>query len=114
MGVKEERYHLFIVPTILFFAFVYSLVRILSSNTILTWKHYAGYSLFFISMILLFVDKKYHQHLLLITLVLGTVGVLSFTPTIFGFGLMGLEVDIFAFALLLLSLFLLYLSENKG
>ncbi len=109
----KEHYRLYIIPIILLLTFIYSLVRILSSNVIWTWKHYTGYSLFFISLILLFIDKKYHQYLLLLTLVLGTLGILSFTPTVYGFGLMGMEVDIFAFALLLLSFFLFYQKEGK-
>lgn len=94
---------------------IYCLYTIATTNIILVDKHYLGIGLVIISAVLVFFKPKIGMYLTGVTLLLGTMNFVAFTPVIdtysFGFSLNGAGID-FKFQLYSLLLLLFFIVVN--
>ncbi len=86
---------------------VYSIITILTSDTTLTIKHFGGFILIGLVILIYILKRKYFKKTLGITLVLGTFNIIAFTPTIhtIAFGISPIGITLQLFSLLILLIF---------
>ncbi|WP_143309006.1 hypothetical protein [Chitinophaga vietnamensis] len=98
---------------VLILALAYSIIVTSNSNVVLVAKHYAGMLFVALSIIFLIRKPRIGRHLTFVTLLLGTLDVLEFTPTVtryyigFTFSHINPELQIQEFSLLVMLLFLI-------
>lgn len=93
---------------------VYTIIIILSSDTALTVKHYGGFLLTGIVILIYSLKRDYYKKILGITLILGTFNIIAFTPTIhfisFGISQVGIYIQLFS----LIALIIFSIQHKKG
>jgi hypothetical protein len=104
--MKDFTLKEFLPALILICGLVYTLIIISTTDTALTIKHYGGLLLIVIIILLYIKRSKLFKKALAITLILGTINVLAFTPSIhtlnFGIDQIGISIQLCSlFALLL-------------
>ena len=97
---------------------IYCLYTIATTNIILVDKHYLGIAIVIISVVLAFFKPKKGMYLTGITLLLGTMNFVAFTPVIdtysFGFSLNGTAMDFkIQLYILLLLLFICVINIRE-
>lgn len=63
-------------------ALVYTTITVLTTDTVLTHQHWIAYGLTFVVLLTYFLNKKISNIILGLTIILGLLNVLAFTPTI--------------------------------
>jgi hypothetical protein len=90
MTVKTKVYLDYIPFLILIVSAVILLIKVNSSDILLRWKHYVGILFLIIIAILFYVRHLFGVLFLGLTLIIGLIGLLSYSPVItttsFGFG----------------------------
>ncbi|MEJ1241078.1 hypothetical protein WBG78_23220 [Chryseolinea sp. T2] len=67
-------------------ALIYTAITVLTTDIILTHQHWIAYGLTSLVLVTLFINKKISNIILGLTLILGLLNVLAFTPTILTIG----------------------------
>jgi hypothetical protein len=62
-------------------ALIYTAIAVLTTTTILTHQHWLAYGLTSAILVTFFINKKISNFILGITLILGLLNIVSFTPT---------------------------------
>lgn len=62
-------------------ALIYTAITVLTTTTILTHQHWLAYGLTSAILVMFFINKKISNFILGITLILGLLNIVSFTPT---------------------------------
>ncbi|AUC14272.1 hypothetical protein BTO06_16370 [Tenacibaculum sp. SZ-18] len=104
-NLKEFIPLIIIIATIL-----YSVIKVLTSNVIFTLPHYLGFFLILISLVSLFFSRKVYEYIMGGILILGTLGLIAFTPSILSINILGIKFQ--PYSLILLFIFLLILKDK--
>jgi hypothetical protein len=83
---KKQKLKELIPLGVIVAALIYTAVVVLTSDTVLTSQHWIAYTLTFLVIAVYFLNKKIANILLGLTLILGLLNVLAFTPTIMTVG----------------------------
>lgn len=67
-------------------ALIYTAITVLTTDTILTHQHWIAYGLTLVVLVTLFLNKKISNIILGLTIVLGLLNIVAFTPTIMTIG----------------------------
>lgn len=65
---------------------IYTSIIVLTTDTVLTHQHWIAYSLTFVVLLTYFVKRKISNVILGLTIILGLLNVVAFTPTIVTIG----------------------------
>jgi hypothetical protein len=67
-------------------ALIYTAITVLTTDTILTHQHWIAYGLTLLVLVILFLNKKISNIILGLTIILGLLNIVAFTPTIMTIG----------------------------
>jgi len=95
---------------ILIITVIYSFLKVTTSNVLYTGRHYIGFLLISISIICFFLNRRIYEYLIAITLTIGTINLISFTPTTFSINIMGIQIQPYSLCLLIILILIL---KNK-
>ena len=68
-------------------------------------KKYIGFSLLLISSILFFTNRKFYKYFILLTIIIGVIGFISFSLTVYTFGIGLIEIQLIPFVALIIYLY---------
>jgi len=80
--MKKQKIKELIPLGLIIAALVYTTIVVLTTNTILTYHHWIAYGLTSIVLVTFLINNKLSNIILGLTLVLGLINVVAFTPTI--------------------------------
>jgi len=67
-------------------ALIYTAITVLTTDTILTHQHWIAYGLTLLVLVTLFLNKKISNIILGLTIILGLLNIVAFTPTVMTIG----------------------------
>lgn len=84
--MKGQRIKELIPLALVVIALVYTAIVVLTTDTALTYQHWTAYGLRSIVLVTYFLDQKLSNIILGLTIILGLLNVVAFTPTIMTIG----------------------------
>jgi hypothetical protein len=112
MTNKIKTYLDFVPLIILFISAVFLIWAVSTSAILLTWEHYLGLTFLTIAVVLFFVRHLYGVLFVGLTLIVGLIGLLSYSPEIttfyFGIGIKEKQVTILRFQPIFLLWLIIY------
>lgn len=84
--MKRQKIKELIPLALVVIALVYTTITVLTTDTVLTHQHWIAYGLTFVVLVTYFLNKKISNIILGLTIILGLLNVLAFTPTIMTIG----------------------------
>jgi len=80
-----------IIPLlILILISIYCIIIVSTTNTLYSSNNYIGHLLVLVSAISFFINKRVYKYIITGTLILGILGFLNFTPTIYSINFLGI------------------------
>lgn len=92
---------------------VFSVFQVVFTQYIFTFRQYLGLFFLFVVTILFFINRKVYQIFLLFILLIGTIGLISFSTYIITFGFSIFQIQLIPFLTLILYMYIYNVNFKK-